>query len=284
MTNKLIIARNLYLFQQLKEIALYRIPIILLKGIALIEAVPEYSAERSMEDIDLLVHTEDMLHLRRMLGRDGYLPVPFDPGALYHPDKTGSVDIVDHLWYLNKDEQKMLWDSAQPTTIAPHVYRLSADEMYLHILAHGAIHHASKEARWLRDLSVIKENREILLDECALEEKLKIRGLSNVARYYLGNETAPYWYRRILQWQHPLKGHFTRFLLLAFRKKLSYLWDALFPSAEFIRHRYNAYTPFCLLFCRLFRPLILLYQLAATLISSQLTVIFRCFEGLVENK
>lgn len=267
MNKNLIISRNILIFNQLEDIhrafAASNIYFIVLKGAALISLIPEYSFERVMEDIDILIKPEDVKSAKNILLNIGYKPAPEDPWAFINPKNTAYIDIIDNLWYLTKRENISLWNKSLPLDGSHHfAMRLPYDEFYIHTLAHAALHHAVKESKWLNDINLIKIKWGDVIDWQKVDIKLKKYGLYKPVQIFLGKENVKsILYNYILKTNNPLKGHVSRFVFMPFILKIKYLASTLFPSDEFLVKRYNIKNNSLVFLYRLLRPLILFFKL-----------------------
>lgn len=272
--DKNVLARNLLILAQLDELLAplkeRGIPVILLKGVALIVTVPEYAGERLMDDIDLLIPQARLKEARTVLSSLGYTPVPEDPCALRHPAKTAPVDIAGRLWYLDGRENDRIFEECVPVKGRekefPSPALLAPVDAYIHTFAHAAVHHGIKMQKWLRDIELIRERRGEEIDKKALEDKLRHYGLAPFHDIFFGGGIAPHpwsrpFYRRLLSHPVPGKGHVLRFLALPFKKKPSYLWETLFPPEDFLRDRYLLTGKSRTRFYRILRPVFLFAQL-----------------------
>jgi hypothetical protein len=142
------------LSELLKVLRTEQIPVIVLKGAYLAEAVYGDIALRSMRDIDLMVRKSDLpraearmvdmgySELRKPhVSRDDYAPLPH-----VHPliDRHG-VPVELH-WTIETGPFKVdidgLWERAKPATVAGvEVLVLSPEDLLLHLCLHTAFHH-----------------------------------------------------------------------------------------------------------------------------------------------
>lgn len=290
--NRSILARNLLLNNELSTISqafnASNIPLILLKGIALTHLFPEYSKERLMDDIDLLIQPKHIKDVRKILNSLKYKSIHDDPGKYYNTEKGIYLDIADNIWYLNKNENTKIWDNSRNYSIySKHnclTYHLPPDEFYIHVLAHAAIHHGTKHDIWLKDLELLREKWEKDIDWHEVDNKLAHYGLFEVADIYLNNSKSKsvkaLVYKKILERNIPRKGHLLRFLFLPLKKKLSYLTNTMFPSDDFLKHRYGLNT----YIYRFLRPILLVFKLCNLLITTQFTILFGKSESFSKNK
>jgi hypothetical protein len=141
------------------------IPMMLLKGAALILEVYSDFGLRSMRDIDLLVPTgqfrEAISIMHRSGWRSAYTNYP-EYGAMvdsYHAltfsDSSGfELDLHNHAFYLcmNKEADDDFWNHAAPVKIhdIPCQAMSPADQL-LHVLVHGAMWNPLPPLRWVTD-------------------------------------------------------------------------------------------------------------------------------------
>lgn len=279
MNNKL--ARNILIHRQTAILAAAcsarGATCVLLKGAALIQLFPPYSAERVMDDIDILFHPRDIAKARAALAALGYRPCPGDPCAWRHPDQLlhpVPVDITDTVWYLRPRE---LNQAIEESFVIPFEREggtasarcLKPVDMFLHVAAHAAVHHGTRDDTWLRDLIVMNNAWGNLLASGEGEKKCAMCGLDGPIRAYLSGASAPGLYGRLLRSTSPLKGHILRFVCLPASRKVPYLARTLFPSDSFIAARYGATRQAHILLYRfILRPALLLRALAGVVVSN----------------
>ena len=146
--------RNAHALQELARVlevlSAQAIPTILLKGSALLGTVYEDSALRSMSDVDLLLHQEDLERADRALKEQGFRPVyeprslqaaprPFrhDP-PLFNPQGTVSFELHrDIVSPPLRYDLEGFWARATPTTVEGMPCSRPAPE---HLLAHLCLH------------------------------------------------------------------------------------------------------------------------------------------------
>jgi hypothetical protein len=275
--NNAVLARNLLLLSQAEEFsrlcAAAAIPVVLLKGIALVAIAGDYLPERTMDDIDLLIRPGDGSAVRALLRSAGYLPSPEDPRAFHRPGTPAAIDVNDALWYLDDNENHAVFDAAlrHPVPGMPGAFHLPPDEFYRHVLAHAAVHHAINAPKWRKDLRVLKSLFGNSLDPGSVDEKLRRAGLKEAVEIYLADDEKQGCpaglreraYRWLLEKDLPMKGHVIRFLYTPPRRMLSYLFEALFPPAIFIEGRYGVHHRLLIAIFRLCRPFLLAAKLSA---------------------
>lgn len=269
--NNILLAKNLIIQKQIEDIAVQfsknGVTAVLLKGAALVLAFPGYAKTRNMEDVDMLVLPKDLPKARKILLNLGYIPFPEDPHAMKHPRFSTAIDLTGGIWYLDDKELEDIFSNSVNFTCGEFhgcMSHLKPEDFYIHVLAHGAFQHAELNGALRKDLSLIVENWGKTINWGKVEGKLKQYGFQNAARTYLSPETqGDSFYRRLLySEENPLKGHVARFIFLPLRKKLSYLFSAIFPSGEFLQNRYTLNNPARVFFYRILRPFLQLKNLA----------------------
>ncbi|MEW6040404.1 MAG: nucleotidyltransferase family protein, partial [Elusimicrobiota bacterium] len=152
-----LLAKNLLIRKQATEavraLESCGVDAILLKGVALMEISPEYSFEREVEDIDILIKPGYLGRAVSALESAGYVRVPSDPFAFVSPDYPVPVDISEGLWYLSNEENKKVFDNSLR---AGDFRILSPADFLTHLYCHSQLHHARNEKKWLRDIEVLK--------------------------------------------------------------------------------------------------------------------------------
>lgn len=137
------------------------IDVIVLKGAYLAQHVYPDFALRTMSDVDLLVHAEEIEHVASLLGRLGYGCT--QPYGARHLDKAyhlppftrpGAFPLEIH-WALERPSRLPgfdvdgLWARAMPVAVADvPVRRLSATDLVFHLCLHEAYHHRWGVERW----------------------------------------------------------------------------------------------------------------------------------------
>lgn len=253
------IVKNLIAHSQIAEISKeckkQNIKLILLKGAALIELFPEYSFNRDIEDIDVLIEEKNYKSFIEILKKLGYTRSKDDPNVMYCEGKL-KIDIKTHLWYLSKKENTELINRA---TKLEDFYVLSTSDMLKHIMFHSYFEHGFLEEKWKSDI-------EILSSHLNIKSKLELPINNKILKFVLKSN---FYY----------KGHILKFLVLPWQKKLVYLFKYFFPSKEFMKNRYNTKSFLVLPFFYLYRVLSTALKLFR-IISSLLTCRFlkRCPE------
>jgi hypothetical protein len=173
--------RNLLLFQELEDMlqALARqdVPVILLKGAALAEAVYGNVAVRPMGDVDLLVEETDVPTALRVVAGSGY---EITPPRAYRCEVMGrkagehSALIEIHwnlfvpFYYQYAMPMDWFWATGLPLEVGEaSTSMLGPEAQVLHLCGHLALHHgAAKDPRllWLYDLAVVVARYEHSMD------------------------------------------------------------------------------------------------------------------------
>lgn len=195
-------ARNLLIRKQaaetVKALESAGVETVLLKGAALMEISPEYSFEREVEDIDILIKPGFLGKALDALLSFGYSHVPQDPYAFSSARYPVPVDLCEGLWYLNKEENDKIFDCAVRSS---NFRILPPDEFLIQIYAHSMFHHARKEKKWERDMEILKTAYGGEIDFSGIESKLERRGLKQkkppVALFYFERNSAKRAYNEV---------------------------------------------------------------------------------------
>jgi hypothetical protein len=247
------------------------IPFILLKGVALIESLPHAMRIRNMEDMDIMVPKEKLSDARELLSKLGYWPAPQDPCAHIHISQPVAIDLIDRLWYLTNLENEELWISG--STLLPNGGRiLNPVDFYVHVFAHGAIHHANSGNRWKEDLALI-DNRWHVIGLPALNQRLRMLGWEELHNFLIKGK-APHGLRTrfMLGLASPKAGYIARALMLRNQMLLGFLQKTIFPDTSFIRGRYNAQSWWQVCALRALRPFVLCKEVFCALINRPLPI------------
>jgi hypothetical protein len=133
------------------------VPLIALKGSAIIAEWAHDLAVRPMEDLDLLVREQDLKTVDGILSADGYVPDESSYSRdwyyrhhhhiapLYHPGKRITVEVHRNILYARSpfhiDAQK-LWERSRPVRLGEGVIRvLSTEDTLLHLCLHLSYAH-----------------------------------------------------------------------------------------------------------------------------------------------
>ncbi len=217
------------------------IKLILLKGAALIELFPEYSFTREMEDIDVLINKSDYSKFINILKTLGYVQSEEDPNVMYNATLDIKIDIKTDLWYMTRKEKAKLFNCLLKIK---NFYILPPGEMLRYIIMHSYISHNSLEKKWQQDIKLIKER---------LNEKFDFKIPAIVFRFLKKNVF--------------YKGHFLPIFILPFPRNLTYLFEKILPSVDFIKRRYNIQRNILIPFFYIYRLTYIIAQSARIIIN-----------------
>lgn len=171
--------RNLLLLHKLEDavghLTAEGVPVILLKGAALAEAVYRKAAVRPMEDLDLLVRREHVSTALRVLSALGYEPAHAEFRAGYVVTyrnevmlvKPGEVNVpieihwslFSPLYYQHAVPINWFWQTALPASVGDvPTWILGPEAQVLHLCSHMLLHHGhGGEPRllWLHDVAEV---------------------------------------------------------------------------------------------------------------------------------
>jgi len=156
------------------------LPLLVLKGGALQLALPGLLNRRPMDDLDLLIHPENLERARGLLAELGATPGARHPckdfcprfhyeeefilGSIYPVKIDLHVRPLRPLRYSRLVPPDALWSRAESARIGRATIGVPAPEdMLIHLAAHAAIHGCSREV-WLRDISLWTANHVNRLD------------------------------------------------------------------------------------------------------------------------
>ena len=150
--------RNLYFYNELAEIAALlrkeNVPVIVLKGAYLAEAVYARRGLRQMGDLDLLVKATDLARVEKRMLELGFSPDPLN--------QTEHAELCSHLAYIRPEMGLLvevhwdiegspsafnvdvdgLWERSRRTSVAGvQVSALSTEDLLLHLCLHASFHH-----------------------------------------------------------------------------------------------------------------------------------------------
>ncbi|HRY29606.1 MAG TPA: nucleotidyltransferase family protein [Elusimicrobiota bacterium] len=235
-------------------------PVVLLKGAALLLTAYDHPGDRPMTDVDLWLPFHPVSTAVKMLGRLGYGAVPGRPGAFVHPgDDNDRLDVEHDIWFLNAGDTEMYDRGVETTMGRLSVRTLCPEDAFLYAVAHGLIHHGQWQNKWGEDLrrltalpkfdwdAVLDRGERWGLTEALLETFTLVPGL---AERTTEQRCAELLARRSSCWKLFLlrrlaatpisgKGHFLRLLMQPRRgRRCSLLFKQLFPSPAFLKQRH----------------------------------------------
>jgi hypothetical protein len=165
--------RNLRLMHKLavclRTLAEAGLPVVVLKGAALAQAVYRDVSLRPMVDVDLLVRRADLAAITAILVELGYSAdrVETHPGAVAEHeselpfckpgDSAIAIDVhwtlFDSPYYQDRIAMDWFWDTAQPMAIADVATRvLGPEALLIHLCGHLALHHGANGLLWWHDI------------------------------------------------------------------------------------------------------------------------------------
>ncbi|MBK8046768.1 MAG: nucleotidyltransferase family protein [Anaerolineales bacterium] len=179
-------ARSMFMLVQLEEM-LHSfnnagIPVLLLKGAALIVTVYRQAGLRPMTDLDLLVRQADVARAIALLGSLGFTPLHHDPRMgtafayeneimLRGPQSSGVLvelhwslfDSPHHQVHIDMD---WFWRTAQPVKVGEaDADVLCPEALLLHLCGHLALHHRGEtKLLWKHDIAEVIAHYEATID------------------------------------------------------------------------------------------------------------------------
>jgi hypothetical protein len=177
--------RNTLLLNELPKVLTHLtqagLPVLVLKGAALLQEVYGNIALRPMVDLDLLVRKEDVAHALRAVQANGYrltdievhagMALEFENEVLLM--KPGQVDILLELhWHLldspyhqERMDLEWCWTTAASTRFEGAAgLVLGPEALLLHLCSHLAIHHGGDWLLWLHDVAEVLHRYQSQLD------------------------------------------------------------------------------------------------------------------------
>ena len=177
------------------------VPLMALKGAALLLTVYRRPQDRPMSDLDLMVHPEDAEQAVRLLEELGCQPGrplvqrDFFPRFYYETEffagRSFPLRIDLHarpfrpLRYGQTVPQEAFWADAQPVRVGrASVLVPAAAHMLIHLAVHSAIHANSRDT-WLRDMCVWVDANNYAIDWCCFSRHVEDWRLSWPVRHAL---------------------------------------------------------------------------------------------------
>lgn len=266
----------------LHKLAAAGIDVIVLKGGALAETVYGDIAARPMSDLDLLIHPLDLGMTRQILATLGYTPAGVEMQAGFTEEfrneeifyKRGLVDtyidlhwrLIAPVYYQRTFPTDWLWETCLPAKIslAP-AFVLGSEAQVLYLCAHLMLHHGGNSLLWLHDVAAVIAFSRGQIDWDLVLSKAKAYNLVLSVQQILlrvvdewnapiptevveklralqpsGDEVRTY------TWQHQTMA-LRLFADLAgtkdWRQRLRIAFDTLFPTREYMQHRYHIPHP-----------------------------------------
>jgi hypothetical protein len=142
-----------------------------------------------MNDLDVLVSSDQALSAIKLLRGLGWAPIDFTPTEEYisvsysHGFKDGSGQECDLHWHIlsqcrEPDSDKDFWDAAVETTFFDvPTYVLNPTDQLLHVCIHGARWNYTPPFRWVADATIILNTAQSEIDWGRLISQAKRRRL-----------------------------------------------------------------------------------------------------------
>jgi len=178
-------ARNIILYDELllglDGLFQKDIPFILLKGVSLIGDVYRDYASRTMRDIDLLLHKQDVFNAVQVFRNLGFELVPsekkIETFLEYENElllvKHGYIDVMVELhwslinspYYQKKIDMVWFWQRSREIMLFGfYCQKLSLEAQLLYLSAHLTLHHGGDRLFWLNDIAKIVDKYRADLD------------------------------------------------------------------------------------------------------------------------
>ncbi len=264
------LAHNIYQLKEAGEVirALQGsgIPVIVLKGAALLETVHPDPGTRPMADIDLLVDPSNLKKSEEVLRGLNFSLVP--TGELHYIKREGSlftqIDLHWDIWYLK--ELKKIWQSAIKAKVGGvETMIMSPEDAIIYTVAHSTVHHGTFNLVWADDVSRLISHYNEKINWAHFIEKVTSYNLQVPIFYFFSRlkdlnkdlPIPPYVIKRLtppfskrleamvftsVLNNPPMDdiGHVLRLLIeKGLYRKLKLLVSFLFPSPSFLKRRYN---------------------------------------------
>ncbi len=248
------------------------VPVIVLKGGALLDTIYKDIGLRPLTDIDLLIKEEDFPRAQNVLRGMGYRNTPS-----YPEDFIKGEVIVDLHWDLinitrvrsrkmaHSVELDEIWENSRPTKVANIEARvLSPEDMVMELSLHLTLHHGLSRMVWFMDIALLVSFYSDEIDWDRLVKKSKKYRLMRLLYYtfcylreLLGVElpeevitelTPSRWglgERRLLESiinNEPLEGRkflLTLYMMESFRDKVRFLSEIILPPPWVLRAVYG---------------------------------------------
>lgn len=264
-----------------------QIPVLVIKGAALAQMVYDNIGLRPMEDIDILIHRDDLWKIKEELLKIGYVLTPTGEWTFAKEGTQAAIDVHTDIFYVKDDE---LWKNAQTIEIeGQKALVMSPEDSLIYVAAHSSVHHGTVSKVWMKDIVyIIKRYREEL-DWNIVVIKIMRYGLqiplycmfaviqkhTNCIPRFVFKDLEPKGlgffkqklFQKILS-RHSVDdiGHILYPLVIkGFMVKVKYLINFLFPPVEFLYRRYNIKNPKTARLYVLLRPFLLIYKLITLL-------------------
>jgi hypothetical protein len=162
--DKTTLARNIMLMEAAREACAAAhaagIPVILLKGAALLEQGICRLDERQMTDVDLLLKPGDLDAFEKLVSDLGYGPLDGSSQAwhkILSPEAPPLIIDV-HTGLRHIKDPEALWRTAGGTPVGKNAMVLSLPDQFLHLASHALLNHGRLGDRTLQDLARLLEH------------------------------------------------------------------------------------------------------------------------------
>lgn len=248
------------------------IPVLLLKGVALLASLYDDWGLRPFNDLDILVPETDLEHAHRLILQQGYALTMREYRTAWRRFGGARGYCKDGVWldlhwrfeFLppSVDAQEIFVRTQRVTLAGSEVLILQREDLLYHLLHHMAFHHGLFKLIWLVDISRIVAAGKDAVDwtrvarmerGARLPAPLRV-GLKK-ARDLLGVAVpdavlqGPSFSERLVQYMLSFNGEaeiagklFRLWTLPGIKEKVHFLLGVLFPGTEFLKIRYHAHT------------------------------------------
>jgi len=265
--------RNLYFLKELRELlGLFnksKIPVMLLKGAALLSTVYDNPAHRPMSDIDFMIREEDLEKAHLLILKKGYKLIgleywpwwrKFGGERSYIKDRI-RIDLHWHLeCFVKRSASKNMFARAKKVNIQGAEALIPfPEELLLHTLHHMVYQHFHLRLIWLFDILKIttiwkeeidwkrvygqaKESKLVLPLFFGLKEVKALFGAPIPEELIKENPPSYRWLNYFLKFQGrtEIGGNLIKLIMLpGIINKFIFLLGALFPSPDFLQTRYQ---------------------------------------------
>jgi hypothetical protein len=258
------------------------IPLILLKGIALAATVYPDPAQRTMCDLDFLVHREDLARVSTLLEARGYRPYAELSAGIreelggelcYLPGDDRGYTVEPHWHLLNssgyaqRSDIAWFWEHTVPLEIeGRQALMLSPEAQVIHLAAHLVVHHQGQGLRPAYDIALVLRRYGEQLDWDLVVEAAQALSLEHTLGEAFGRVSAAWQVdvpaavlarlegrRQTLSQRMTLasarsRGKDTAWLAMmgaapGVRGKATIAFRAVFPNRQFMQWRYGPAGP-----------------------------------------
>jgi len=187
--------KNQQLFKTLKDVLVEcdknNIPVVLLKGASLLISVYKDMGARTLGDCDILIHPENALKLFELLQSFGCNPVDktiadikrFGLDKVTHAttfinQNNVHLEVHWHVYHLNNNESALrylflkdieshqlteyFWKYSVPVSVYDTKCKmLSSEDLFVHVISHGAEGNKRRPLRWVVDSSWILDSQKL---------------------------------------------------------------------------------------------------------------------------